>query len=243
MKKIAIIPARYDSSRFPGKPLIDLMGKTMIQRVYERVFQSNLFDKVVVATDDKRIEQEVASFGGEVLLTRNDHRSGTDRCGEVIDVFPDFDVVVNVQGDEPLVDPNQLDELLNAFQDDQVEIATLGTPRISIEEIADANRIKVVLDASNNALYFSRSPIPFKRNETNYPFLKHIGLYGFRTKTLRQLIAYKPTKLEETESLEQLRWLYYGHRIRVVETVIETPNIDVPEDVDRVLQVLNAKKK
>jgi 3-deoxy-manno-octulosonate cytidylyltransferase (CMP-KDO synthetase) len=238
MKKIAIIPARYASSRFPGKPLIDLMGKTMIQHVYDRVNQSGLFNKVVVATDDKRIEQEVMSFGGEVVLTRSDHRSGTDRCGEVIDVFPDFDVVVNVQGDEPLVDPNQLDELLNAFQDEQVEIATLGTPRISAEEIANANRIKVVLDAANNALYFSRSPIPFERNETTYPFLKHIGLYGFRTKTLRQLIAYKPTKLEETESLEQLRWLYYGHQIRVVETVIETPNIDVPADVDRVLQIL-----
>jgi 3-deoxy-manno-octulosonate cytidylyltransferase (CMP-KDO synthetase) len=243
MKKIAIIPARYASSRFPGKPLIDLLGKTMIQHVYERVNQSGSFDKVVVATDDKRIEQEVLSFGGEVVLTRGDHRSGTDRCGEVMDAFPDFDVVVNVQGDEPLVDPNQLDELLNAFQDDQVEIATLGTPRVSFEEIADTNRIKVVIDASNNALYFSRSPIPYKRSETNYPYLKHIGLYGFRRKTLRQLIAYEPTKLEETESLEQLRWLYYGHRIRVVETVIETPNIDVPEDVDRVLQILNAQNK
>ena len=235
MKKLAIIPARYASSRFPGKPLIDLDGKTMIQRVYEGVVNSKLFDDVVVATDDQRIMDNVNSFGGEALLTNSSHKSGTDRCGEVIERYTDAEIVVNIQGDEPLVNREQLETLLSAFNNKDVEIATLGSPKITSAEIQNPNRIKIVLDHQSDALYFSRSPIPYERAENEYPYLKHIGLYGFRAKTLRQLVQLPPTKLEVTEGLEQLRWLFNGYKIRVIETEIETPNIDVPEDVEMVL--------
>lgn len=238
MRKLAIIPSRYESSRFPGKPLIDLKGKSMIQRVYEGVEGSNVFDKTVVATDDERILDHVLSFGGEAMMTSKNHESGTDRCGEVIQKFSDYDVVVNIQGDEPLVEKQQLEQLISAFKDSNVEIATLGTPKITKTEYNDSNRIKIVLDHNNDALYFSRSAIPFVRNDNNYPFMRHIGLYGFKTATLSKLISLKKTKLEKTESLEQLRWIYYGHKIRVIETLIETPNVDVPEDVEAVLRIL-----
>lgn len=238
MKKLAIIPSRFESSRFPGKPLIDLLGKSMIQRVYEGVENANVFNKTVVATDDQRIFDHVLSFGGEAVMTSKNHESGTDRCGEVVEQFEEFDVVVNIQGDEPLVDKEQLEQLLSAFEDKRVEIATLGTPNITKEELLDANRIKIVLDHKSDALYFSRSAIPFERNKDEYPFLRHIGLYGFKSATLKKLVSLKPTKLEKTESLEQLRWLFYGYNIRVVETSIETPNIDVPEDVEAVLNIL-----
>lgn len=240
MKKLAIIPARYASSRFPGKPLIDLDGKSMIQRVFEGVLNSNQFDEVVVATDDERIASHVKTIGGKAIITKASHESGTDRCGEVIESFTDFDIVINIQGDEPLVDAEQLRVLLKAFEDSAVEIATLGSPKITSLDIQDANRIKVVVDHQSDALYFSRSPIPFERNKENYPFLKHIGLYGFRTKTLSKLVHLAPTHLEKTESLEQLRWMYYGYKIRVIETPIETPNIDTPEDVEIVLKQLRA---
>jgi len=240
MKKLAIIPARYASSRFPGKPLIDLDGKSMIQRVLEGVLNSDQFDEVVVATDDERIANHVKTIGGKAIITKASHESGTDRCGEVIESFTDFDIVVNIQGDEPLVDAEQLRVLLKAFEDSAVEIATLGSPKITSLDIQDANRIKVVVDHQSDALYFSRSPIPFERNKENYPFLKHIGLYGFRTKTLSKLVQLPPTHLEKTESLEQLRWMYYGYKIRVIETPIETPNIDTPEDVEIVLKKLRA---
>lgn len=243
MKKLAIIPARYESSRFPGKPLIDLMGKSMVQHVFERVFSSNIFDKVVVATDDERIAEHVISFGGEALITAKGHRSGTERCGEVIDTYNDYEVVVNIQGDEPLVDSKQLNQLVEAFDEPEVQVATLGTPRIGEGELEDHNRIKIVIDHKSNALYFSRSSIPFERNDNDYPYLRHIGLYGFRKDTLKNLVEAPATKLEETESLEQLRWMYYGYSIRVVETNIETPNIDVPEDVEYVLKVMKSQNK
>lgn len=238
MKKLAIIPSRYESSRFPGKPLIDLKGKSMIQRVYEGVESANIFDKTIVATDDERIFNHVVSFGGEAMMTSKNHGSGTDRCGEVIEKFSDYDVVVNIQGDEPLVEKMQLEQLISAFDDKNVEIATLGTPKTTRAEYNDSNRIKIVLDDKSDALYFSRSAIPFERNDNNYPFLRHIGLYGFKTTTLSKLVSLLPTKLEKTESLEQLRWLFYGYKIRVIETLIETPNIDVPEDVEAVLKIL-----
>ncbi len=239
MKKLAIIPARYASSRFPGKPLIDLNGKTMIQRVLEGVTNSNHFDEVIVATDHEKIASHVESIGGKVIFTKASHESGTDRCGEVVESYPDFDIVVNIQGDEPLVDAEQLRLLLSAFEDERVEIATLGSPKITTADIHDSNRIKIVLNHQSDALYFSRSPIPYERNNEDYPFLKHIGLYGFRAKTLKKLVHLPPTLLEKTESLEQLRWMYYGYNIRVVETDIETPNIDTPEDVEVVLERLS----
>lgn len=242
MKVTGIIPSRYASSRFPGKPLIDLKGKSMIQRVYENASKASLLNEIIVATDDERIYNHVKGFGGNVIMTRANHPSGTDRCGEIAEKT-DADIIINIQGDEPLVNPRQLDALLKAFEDDSVQIATLGSPNISKEDIDNPNRIKIVTDAFNNALYFSRSAIPndfhFKGNSQEfYPFLKHIGLYAYRKPCLLDLIRLEPSKLEQIESLEQLRWLYYGYSIRVVETTIETPNIDVPEDVEKVLGLI-----
>ena len=240
MKVLGIIPARYNSSRFPGKPLIDLKGKTMIQRVYEGALKSKMLADVIVATDDERIVEAVKSFGGKVMMTQSNHPSGTDRCGEVAAHLGDFDVVVNIQGDEPLVDFRQLDLLIASFQDTEVQIATLGIRDVDMETILNPNRIKIVVNHQKKALYFSRSPIPnfvnSKENPlTQYPYLRHIGLYAYRAEILNQLINLQPTALEQIESLEQLRWLYYGYQIKVVETTIETPNIDVPEDVEKVL--------
>lgn len=243
MKVLGIIPARYNSSRFPGKPLIDLKGKTMIQRVYEGALKSEKLSRVIVATDDLRIFNEVKRFGGEVMMTKETHPSGTDRCGEVVNHFSDIDVVVNIQGDEPLVDFRQLNALITAFEDENTKIASLGIKDVTLDDINNTNRIKIVVDSKNNALYFSRSPIPNFVNSKgnpleNYPFYRHIGLYAYRTNILKELVQLEPTKLEMIESLEQLRWLYYDYSIRIVETTIETPNIDVPEDVEKVLQFL-----
>ncbi|MEY4289018.1 MAG: 3-deoxy-manno-octulosonate cytidylyltransferase [Bacteroidota bacterium] len=243
MKVLGIIPARYASSRFPGKPLIDLKGKSMIQRVYEGALKSKAMSKVIVATDDQRIVDEVLRFGGNVCLTNENHQSGTDRCAEVARMNPGFDVVINIQGDEPLVDPNQLDQLLSAFEEMDVQLATLGIPTNDEYDLSNPNRIKIILDKGRNALYFSRSCVPnthhFKGEHlSNYPFIRHIGLYAYRSKTLLEISQLPPTELEKMESLEQLRWLYYGYQIKVVETTIETPNIDVPEDVEKVLHFL-----
>jgi 3-deoxy-manno-octulosonate cytidylyltransferase (CMP-KDO synthetase) len=243
MKVLGIIPARYASSRFPGKPLIDLKGKTMIQRVYEGAAKSSSLTQIIVATDDQRIVDEVLRFGGKVCLTNESHQTGTDRCAEVARLNPGFDVVINIQGDEPLVNPTQLDQLLIAFKDPAVNIATLGIPTSDQADLNNPNRIKIVLDHQENALYFSRSCIPnahhFKGEFlSNYPFLRHIGLYAYRANTLDQLCQLTPTALEKIESLEQLRWMYHGFPIKVVQTDIETPNIDTPEDVQIVLPFL-----
>lgn len=243
MKVLGIIPARFASSRFPGKPLIDLKGKTMIQRVYEGALKSKAMSKVIVATDDQRIVDEVLRFGGNVCLTDVAHQSGTDRCAEVARLNPGFDVVINIQGDEPLVDPNQLDQLLSAFENPSVQLATLGFPTKDESDLTNPNRIKIVLDKDQYALYFSRSCVPntyhFKGEHLSfYPFVRHIGLYAYRAVTLLEISQLSPTVLEKMESLEQLRWLYYGYKIKVVETHIETPNIDVPEDVEKVIHFL-----
>lgn len=201
--------------------------------------KSHRIDQLIVATDDERIFNEVKRFGGEVMITSNTHSNGTERCNEVVSSFPDFDVVINIQGDEPLVQFEQLDTLLQVFEDASVEIATLGIKTKVVDEIDNPNRIKIVTDYQNNALYFSRSKIPFERNSSeNFSFLRHIGLYAFRTNTLREISHFPFSNLEEIESLEQLRWLYYGKKIKVVETEIETPNIDTPEDLQKVLQYL-----
>jgi 3-deoxy-manno-octulosonate cytidylyltransferase (CMP-KDO synthetase) len=243
MKVLGVIPARFDSSRFPGKPLIDLKGKSMIQRVYEGVIKSSKIDEVIVATDDQRIFKEVTRFGGIVEMTSASHQSGTDRCGEVAKRHPEFDLVINIQGDEPLVNFLQLEALIYAFEDELTNIATLSNKSITQEDLSNPNRIKIVADKTDNAIYFSRSSIPnsanFKGNAISlYPFLRHIGLYAYRRETLLQLTELEPTILEQIESLEQLRWLYYGFKIKLVETTIETPNIDVPEDVQKVLPFL-----
>lgn len=243
MKVLGVIPARYNSSRFPGKPLIDLKGKSMIQRVYEGASKSSLIDQLVVATDDQRIFEHVRSFGGEVMMTSDLHTTGTDRCGEVAQKYPLHDIVINIQGDEPLVDYRQLEELINLFQDTQTQIGTLGIPLTDKEDLHNENRIKIVLNHQNKALYFSRSAIP---NTQKYKhdaleeglFLRHIGLYGFRRDILMEVVQLELTKLETLESLEQLRWLYYGYSINVAKTNIETPNIDTPEDIEKVLAYL-----
>ena len=241
MKFIGIIPARYESSRFPGKPLIDLKGKSMIQRVYEGAKKSEMLDEVIVATDDQRIVDEVENFGGKVVMTSTKHSTGSDRCGEIAKKV-DTDVIINIQGDEPLIDSKQLDQLCSAFLDSQVSIATLGIKR-SEEDANNPNRIKLVLNSNNDALYFSRSAIPNTNNSVpsginDFDFYRHIGVYGYKKETLLELINLEKTKLEQVESLEQLRWLYHGYSIRVVKTNIETPNIDVPEDVEKVLHLL-----
>jgi 3-deoxy-manno-octulosonate cytidylyltransferase (CMP-KDO synthetase) len=243
LKVIGIIPARYASSRFPGKPLVDLKGKTMIQRVYEGAKRSKQLSEVIVATDDQRIYDDVVRFGGKVMMTLENHPSGTDRCGEVAEAIEGVDVVINIQGDEPLVDYRQLDTLIEAFKDKSIQIATLGNKEVTLEDIHNPNRIKIVVDSKDDALYFSRSAIPnfanFKESPlANYPFYRHIGLYAYRAEVLQELVKLKPTSLEKIESLEQLRWLYYGYKIKIVETTIETPNIDVPEDVEKVLPFL-----
>jgi 3-deoxy-manno-octulosonate cytidylyltransferase (CMP-KDO synthetase) len=243
MKVLGVIPARYGSSRFPGKPLIDLKGKSMIQRVYEGAKQCTLFEEVVVATDDQRILDAVHMFGGKAMMTSQSHPSGTDRCAEVAKTYPQMDVVVNIQGDEPLVDFRQLEQLIKAFDDRETQIATLGNKSVSMDDLLNPNRIKIVVNKAAEAIYFSRSPIPnfhHAKQEplSSYPYLRHIGLYAYRATILSELTALEPTALEQTESLEQLRWLYHGYAIKVVETTIETPNIDVPEDVEKVLNLL-----
>ena len=242
MKIIGIIPARYASSRFPGKPLIDLKGKSMIERVYKGAEKSQKLSRIIVATDDERIVDEVNRFGGEVMMTSPNHLNGTDRCSEVINTI-DCDVVVNIQGDEPLIDFRQLDALCSAFEETSVEIATLGIKGVSEEERNNPNRIKIVLNQKGDAMYFSRSAIPSTAHAdttvlTDFDFYRHIGVYAFRAKTLKELPLLRPTAIEKVESLEQLRWLYYGYSIRVVPTTIETPNIDTPEDVKKVLDCL-----
>ncbi|MFO0494828.1 MAG: 3-deoxy-manno-octulosonate cytidylyltransferase [Flavobacteriia bacterium] len=243
MKVLGVIPARYGSSRFPGKPLIDLKGKSMIQRAYEGAKRCTLFEEVIVATDDQRILDVVLSFGGKAMMTSQSHPSGTDRCAEVASAYSQMDVVVNIQGDEPLVDFRQLEQLIKAFEDRDTQIATLGNKSVSMDDLLNPNRIKIVVNNADEAIYFSRSPIPNFHHAKQeplsaYPYLRHIGLYAYRSDILSELTALEPTALELTESLEQLRWLYYGYSIKVVETTIETPNIDVPEDVQKVLNLL-----
>jgi 3-deoxy-manno-octulosonate cytidylyltransferase (CMP-KDO synthetase) len=240
MNILAVIPSRYGSSRFPGKPLINLGGKTMVQRVYEGVKHSTLINEIVVATDDERILNEVVRFGGNVCMTSTEHPSGTDRCAEVAAKYEHIDVIVNIQGDEPLVRFEQIEQLLSVFNDPAVEIATLATRQITQEELTNSNRIKVVLNKFNEALYFSRSCIPFPQGKPSDKtiFLRHIGLYAYRRETLMRIAKLAPSQIEMAESLEQLRWLYNGYKIKVVETDIETPNIDVPEDVELVLSLL-----
>lgn len=243
MRVLGVIPARFGSSRFPGKPLIDLKGKSMIQRVYEGAKKSKFISELIVATDDVRILHEVERFGGKAEMTSEEHPSGTDRCAEVLSRNDNFDLVINIQGDEPLVEARQLDSLIEVFSDSSVQIATLATENIAQEDLHNPNRIKVVLDNSNNAIYFSRSAIPNSVNFTGnpfeiYPFCRHIGLYAYRSDILKKITDLEPTQLERIESLEQLRWMYHEFKIRVVKTNIETPNIDVPADVDKVLACL-----
>lgn len=240
MTILGVIPARFASTRFPGKPLVDIGGKSMIRRVYEQALLSERLTNVVVATDDERIFEHVRMFGGTVRMTRSDHPSGTDRCAEVADHFPEADYVVNIQGDEPFIQPQQIDLLVDTLLRQQhLSIATLAKKIEQQEALDNPNIVKVVCSRAGQALYFSRFPIPFLRGVdpenrlSQHTFYKHIGLYGFQLKTLRQLTALAPTPLEHAESLEQLRWLEHGFRIAVQITEMETRGIDTPEDLER----------
>lgn len=247
MKFIGIIPARYASTRFPGKPLADMKGKPMIQRVYEQV--APVLDHVCVATDDKRIEAAVKAFGGQVVMTSEQHRSGTDRCFEAYSlVGQGYDVIVNIQGDEPFIQPKQIEILKGCFADDKVEIATLVKPFGKEDDfettVFNPNSPKVVLNNRQEAMYFSRSVIPYVRghNHTDWlhttTFYKHIGLYAYRADTLRAITLLPQSPLEIAESLEQLRWLENGFRIKAGITHHETIGIDTPDDMEKALRLL-----
>lgn len=241
LKYIAIIPARYASTRFPGKPLVQLGGKPIIQRVYERV--KCVFDELCVATDDERIAQCVASFGGRVVMTGTHHKSGTDRCFEALTKMEGhYDVVVNVQGDEPFIDGSQLEAIKACFDDDATQIATLVkpfAPGATWDELSNPNTPKVVMDQQGYALYFSRSVIPFLRGvdkqewTQRHAYYKHIGLYAYRTAVLEHITKMEQGTLELAESLEQLRWLQAGLKIKTGVTNVETIGIDTPEDLKR----------
>lgn len=235
---LAVIPARYASTRFPGKPLVEIQGKTMIQRVWEQVAQSQQVDVAVVATDDDRIARHVEAFGGQVVFTRSDHPSGSDRCAEVAGWFPDAEFILNIQGDEPFIQPQQINLLANTLcSDPAFSIATLAKRIDQPELLFHPNVVKVVFAEQGRAIYFSRHPIPFLRGQepadwlAQHPYFKHIGLYGFRRETLLHIAGLPPTPLERAESLEQLRWLEHGLPIRVGLTDWETVGIDTPEDL------------
>ena len=243
MKFMAIIPARYASTRFPGKPLAVLGGKTVIQRVYEQV--SSVLSEVYVATDDERIYQCVEGFGGRAVMTRTDHKSGTDRIQEAVEkIGTDADVIINVQGDEPFIQPSQVETLMHLFDASETQIGTLGKPFESLEAVENPNSPKIVTDVRGFALYFSRSIIPFIRGVERadwfgqYPFLKHLGIYAYRRNVLAEVTQLPQSSLEKAESLEQLRWLQNGYRIRVGLTDVETIGIDTPEDLHRAEQFL-----
>lgn len=238
MKFIGIIPARYSSSRFPGKPLAILGGKPVIEHVYRQV--SSVMEDVFVATDDQRIYDAVETFGGKAIMTRSDHKSGTDRICEALEkVGGSFDVVINIQGDEPFIQKSQLETVMQCFDDPRTQIATLGKPFESMEAVENPNSPKIVLDNDGYALYFSRSVIPFVRGKeheewlSHFPYLKHIGLYAYRTEVLREVSKLPQSTLELAESLEQLRWLQNGYKIKVGLTNVETIGIDTPEDLQR----------
>lgn len=239
MKVLAVIPARFASTRFPGKPLVDIRGKSMIQRVYEQVTKAKLVSKVIVATDDKRIFDHVESFGGEVLMTAENHQSGTDRCAEISAQLTDYEIIINVQGDEPFLSPEDVDKVVQPFLDKKnVQITTLATPIKNTATLFDINVVKVVRAEHNNALYFSRQAIPFLRNVDtedwlqHRTFYKHLGIYGFDKNTLLRLTQIRVSSLEKAESLEQLRWLESGYSIYVDITENDSIGIDTPEDLE-----------
>lgn len=247
MKFIGIIPARYASTRFPGKPLADMAGKPMIERVYERV--KDVLDKVCVATDDARIFSAVEAFGGNVVMTSEKHQSGTDRVYEAfVKVGTGYDVVVNIQGDEPFIHPEQIETLKACFEDERTEIATLVKPFSPDGDfettLFNPNSPKVVVNKRGEAMYFSRSIIPYMRGKDyrewlpSHTYYKHIGLYAYRADTLKEITALPRSPLEIAESLEQLRWLENGYRIKVGITRQETIGIDTPEDLAKALEAL-----
>ena len=243
MNVVCIIPARYASTRLPGKPLLDIAGKPMIQHVVERVQQARRTSRVIVATDDERIAEAVRSFGGEARMTSSDHLTGTDRLAEVAATLPEMDLILNIQGDEPLIPPQAIDELIAAFDDcPDLPMATLMTPMTETETNNPA-AVKVVVSLDGHALYFSRSLIPYPRNPgSQWRCFKHIGVYAYRRDFLLRFAALPPSPLEVTESLEQLRALENGYRIRVIQTPFRSIGVDTPADLEEVRRLFLTRK-
>lgn len=238
MKILGIIPARYGSTRFEGKPLALINGKMMIQRVYEQSCKADRLSEVVVATDDERIYNAVLGFGGKAVMTSTNHKSGTDRCCEVVDkVGSGFEAVINIQGDEPYINPLQINQIAELISDKDTPIASLCKPVHDAEELASPNAVKVVFDKNGKALYFSRFAIPYLRNKVERTFYKHIGIYAYKTLTLREISALPQSGLELAESLEQLRWLENGYTVRMGVTEFESFSVDVPEDITKIESV------
>ena len=237
MKVLCVIPARYASTRLPGKPLKDIAGKPMVVRVYERASQAGLVNETLVATDDERIKAAVEAAGGKAMLTRADHATGTDRLAEVAEAYPEVDIIVNVQGDEPLIDPGLIDELAGLFANEpELAMATVKTEMEDEAEQKNPNNVKVVCDKAGYALYFSRSLMPYPR-KGGCPVYKHIGIYAYRRDFLLHYAKMEPTPLEQAESLEQLRALENGYRIKVVETKAKFVGVDTVEDLERVNEI------
>jgi 3-deoxy-manno-octulosonate cytidylyltransferase (CMP-KDO synthetase) len=240
MKTLGIIPARFASTRLPGKPLLEIAGKSIIQRVYQQARKAALLDDVIVATDDERIFNHVLHFGGTVQMTAPSHQSGTDRCAEIAEILDSYDLIVNIQGDEPFIHPDQIDLVIQPLIDQEhFSIATLAKPLTKHKELFNPNIVKLVMNKNQQALYFSRSPIPHVRNtrEKDWPqsasFFKHIGLYAFRREVLLEVAHLPVSSLEKSESLEQLRWLENGFSIFVNKTDLETIGIDTMEDLKK----------
>lgn len=249
MKVVGIIPARYNSTRFPGKPLALIQGKTMIRRVCEQAWMSKL-DAVVVATDDVRIADEVMSFGGQYVMTDPNHRSGTDRCREALDLLENqYDAVVNIQGDEPFIDPAQINLLVDLISREDTELASLAKRIDDEDDLFSPNAVKVVMDNKGKALYFSRNPIPFMRNVEKSDWLEkgifyqHIGIYAYKSDALRQVAELQPTALEMAESLEQLRWLENGLSVRMAVTQSQNVSIDTLSDLAKAEQFAQTQKE
>lgn len=247
MKVLGIIPARFASTRFPGKPLVQIFGKTMIQHVFERA--KIAIDDVVVATDDERILRAVESFGGKAVMTSDSHNSGTDRCFEALEKFEilsnkKFDIVVNIQGDEPLINPKSIEILIGLFNNTDVEIGTLANIQKFSEEIENPNRVKIVMEKCGKAIYFSRSVVPYIRDEKNknkVDFYTHLGIYAYRTEVLKKIIQLDMSMLEIAESLEQNRWIENGYKIFVATTDYKSIGVDTQQDIDKILEIINVE--
>lgn len=245
---LGIIPTRYASSRFPGKPLIDILGKSMIQRVYEKAKKSTYLSDVVVATDDERIYKHVESFGGKAVYTKAEHPSGTDRCFEALQqVKGKFDYVINIQGDEPFIDPTQIDLLCNVC-DGKTELATLMIPVDSHDVLFDIGEVKITLNKNNEALYFSRMVIPYIKGKPeaewhkHHVYFRHVGMYAYRKDILEAVTKLEPSSLENAESLEQLRWLENGFKVKCAVTMFDSHCIDTPEDIEKVIRLMKINK-
>lgn len=238
MQALCVIPARYASTRLPGKPLADICGKPMIVRVYERVKETKNIGDIIVATDDERIKEVVEASGGKAYLTAKNHPTGTDRIAEVVQNYQNADIILNVQGDEPLIEPSVLDKLLDVFQrKNPPPMATVKVPMTSINEINNPSNVKVITDRQENAIYFSRSPLPYFRSENKIPVYKHIGIYAYKRDFLLKFAHLPQTPLEKAEMLEQLRALEHGYRIFVIESKKNFIGVDTKEDLEKVREI------